>query len=78
VAKAFADSGAEVLLDDRRKVSAGVKFGDAELLGNPLIVIVGRGLAQGEVELWDRATGTRTAVPVDAAVDRAREAGLLG
>lgn len=77
VAKAFADSGAEVLLDDRRKVSAGVKFGDAELLGNPLIVIVGRGLAQGEVELWDRATGTRTAVPVDAAVDRAREAGLL-
>ena len=54
----------EVLYDDRPKVSPGVKFGDAELLGVPKIVIVGKGLAEGVVELWDRRTGERTPVPV--------------
>ena len=53
----------EVLLDDRPKVSPGVKFGDAELLGVPTIVIVGRGAADGVVELWDRRTNERTEVP---------------
>jgi prolyl-tRNA synthetase len=78
LAEQFRAAGAEVLLDDRRKVSAGVKFRDAELLGNPLSVIVGRGLATGVVELRDRATDARTEVPVDEAVERARAAGLLG
>lgn len=60
--------GLEVLLDDRKKVSAGVKFSDSELLGVPLTVVVGRGLADGEVELKVRATGERRNVDVaDAA-----------
>ncbi|MAT17935.1 MAG: proline--tRNA ligase [Leifsonia sp.] len=56
-------SGRDVLYDDRPKVSPGVKFGDAELLGVPTIVIVGRGAADGLVELWDRRTNERTEVP---------------
>ncbi|MEO6942534.1 MAG: proline--tRNA ligase [Terrimesophilobacter sp.] len=54
--------GIDVLYDDRVKVSPGVKFGDAELLGVPLIVIVGKGVADGTVELWDRRTGQRSAI----------------
>lgn len=61
-------AGMDVLLDDRPKVSPGVKFGDAELVGVPHIVIVGRGAAEGQVELWDRRTGERTSVAVDEAV----------
>jgi prolyl-tRNA synthetase len=57
-------TGREVLFDDRPKVSPGVKFGDAELIGVPVIVIAGRGIADGVVELWDRRTGERTQVPV--------------
>nr|WP_174844269.1 proline--tRNA ligase [Cryobacterium adonitolivorans] len=57
-------SGRDVLYDDRRKVSPGVKFGDAELIGIPTIVIVGRGAADGIVELWDRRSGERTQVAV--------------
>jgi len=57
------ETGREVLYDDRPKVSPGVKFGDAELLGVPTIVIAGRGAADGLVELWDRATGERREVP---------------
>jgi prolyl-tRNA synthetase len=53
-------SGKDVLFDDRPKVSPGVKFGDAELLGVPLIVIVGRGAVDGNVELWDRRSNERT------------------
>jgi prolyl-tRNA synthetase len=54
----------DVLYDDRVKVSPGVKFGDAELIGVPTIVIVGKGLADGIVELWDRRSGERTSIPV--------------
>jgi prolyl-tRNA synthetase len=54
----------DVLYDDRPKVSPGVKFGDAELIGIPKIVIVGKGLADGVVELWNRRTGERSSVPV--------------
>ena len=57
-------SGLDVLFDDRPKVSPGVKFGDAELLGVPVIVIVGRNAAEGTVELWDRRTGERTPLPI--------------
>jgi prolyl-tRNA synthetase len=60
--------GLEVLLDDRPKVSPGVKFGDAELVGIPTILIVGKGLAEGLVEVWDRRTDKRTQVPVVEAV----------
>ncbi len=61
-------AGRDVLYDDRPKVSPGVKFGDAELLGVPTIVIVGRGAADGLVELWDRRTGTRSEVRVSELV----------
>jgi len=63
-------SGLDVLYDDRPKVSPGVKFGDAELIGVPRIVIVGRGAADGQVELWDRRTGDREVVPAADAVAR--------
>ncbi|MEP6482084.1 MAG: proline--tRNA ligase [Rhodoglobus sp.] len=59
-------AGKDVLFDDRPKVSPGVKFGDAELLGVPHVVIVGRDAADGKVELWDRRTGERTPVAVDS------------
>ncbi len=63
--------GLEVLYDDRRRVSAGVKFADAELLGMPYIVVVGRDLArEGTVELRDRRSGDRRSVPVADAVGR--------
>ena len=58
------EAGFDVLYDDRPKVSPGVKFGDAELLGMPTIVIVGRGAPDGVVELWDRASGERRELPV--------------
>ncbi|MEH3088663.1 MAG: proline--tRNA ligase [Microbacterium arborescens] len=63
-------AGLDVVYDDRPKVSPGVKFGDAELVGVPRIVIVGRGAADGQVELWDRRTGEREAVAVADAVAR--------
>jgi len=46
-------AGKDVLFDDRPKLSPGVKFADAEILGVPHIVIVGRGAATGEVEYWE-------------------------
>ncbi|MBW9205492.1 proline--tRNA ligase [Mumia sp. zg.B53] len=58
-------AGVEVLYDDRAKVSPGVKFKDAELIGVPTIVVVGRGLAEGVVEVKDRKTGVRENVPLD-------------
>ncbi|MDN5853459.1 MAG: proline--tRNA ligase [Actinomycetia bacterium] len=61
-------AGTTVLYDDRRKVSPGVKFTDAELIGVPTIVIVGRGLTDGVVEVKDRRTGERENVPLADAV----------
>jgi prolyl-tRNA synthetase len=61
--------GVRVLLDDR-KASPGVKFADAEIMGMPTSVVVGRGLADGVVEVRDRATGERIEVPVAEAADR--------
>jgi prolyl-tRNA synthetase len=61
-------AGVTVLYDDRRGVSPGVKFKDAELLGMPTIVVVGKGLADGVVEVRERRSGARVDVPVaDAA-----------
>jgi prolyl-tRNA synthetase len=62
-------AGLEVIYDDRPKVSPGVKFGDAELIGVPTILVVGRGLADGVVEIKDRATGEAENVPVAEAVE---------
>lgn len=57
-------AGFDVLFDDRQKVSPGVKFGDAELLGVPLVVVVGKGAERGEAELWDRRSGERISLPL--------------
>ena len=63
------NAGLRVIYDDRRQASPGVKFKDSELLGVPTIVVVGKGLVDGVVELRDRATGERTDLAVDVAVD---------
>ncbi|MEI2809210.1 MAG: proline--tRNA ligase [Nocardioides sp.] len=60
--------GVSVIYDDRQRVSPGVKFKDAELIGLPTIVVVGRGLADGLVEVKDRATGERREVAIEDAV----------
>jgi prolyl-tRNA synthetase len=62
--------GLTVLYDDRQKVSPGVKFKDAELLGVPTIVVVGKGLADGVVEVRDRRSDRRRQAPVDVAADQ--------
>ena len=66
--------GVRVLFDDRRKVAPGVKFKDAELLGVPTIVVVGRGLATGVVEVRDRRSGGARGGPVDEVTGRVVQA----
>jgi prolyl-tRNA synthetase len=56
-------AGVRVLFDDRPKVSPGVKFKDAELVGVPTVVVVGKSLAEGTVEVRDRKSGERVDVP---------------
>ncbi|MEZ0072359.1 proline--tRNA ligase [Planotetraspora sp. GP83] len=70
LAEELESRGLRVLVDDRAGVSPGVKFKDSELLGLPTVLIVGRGLAQGVVELRDRVTGTKEEIPLSEAVDR--------
>ena len=60
-------AGVRVLLDDRRGVSPGVKFNDSELIGIPTIMVVGKRLADGFVEVKDRSTGERTDLEVGTA-----------
>ena len=62
--------GIRVMVDDRRGVSPGVKFKDSELLGVPTIVVVGKGLADGTIEIKDRRSGEREVVPVAEIADR--------
>jgi prolyl-tRNA synthetase len=69
VATELAAAGVTVLYDDRPKVSPGVKFKDAELIGVPTIVVVGRNLAEGTIEVRDRRTGDREEVPADEVVN---------
>ena len=61
-------AGLRVLFDDREGVSPGVRFKDAELIGVPTIVIVGRGIDDGVVEVKDRKSNTRQDIPVAAVV----------
>ncbi len=79
LARELSARGVEVLYDDRPKVSPGVKFADAELLGVPVVVVVGRGLAQGVVEVRSRAGGDSVEVPVAEVVGHvaARVAAML-
>jgi prolyl-tRNA synthetase len=68
LARELSAQGVEVLLDDRRGVSPGVKFKDSELIGVPTIVVVGRGLATGTLELKDRRSGERREIALTGAV----------
>lgn len=68
LAAEFDAQGFQVLFDDRPKVSPGVKFGDAELIGVPYIVIAGRNAADGVVEVWDRRSGERNDLPATEAL----------
>lgn len=70
LAAALESQGVRILLDDRRETSPGVKFKDAELIGVPTIVVIGKGLAEGKIEIRDRKSGERTDVPVGEAASR--------
>jgi prolyl-tRNA synthetase len=61
--------GVSVMLDDRRGTSPGVKFKDAELIGIPMIVVVGKALEQGNVEVRVRKSGEKSEVAIASAVD---------
>ncbi len=66
------DRGVDVVLDDR-EVTAGVKFADADLIGYPVQVVVGkRGIESGSLDLKARATGQREQAPLDDAVTAAQ------
>ncbi|MDU0314503.1 proline--tRNA ligase [Phycicoccus sp. M110.8] len=74
VTRSLEAQGLSVLYDDRQKVSPGVKFKDSELLGVPTIVVIGKSLENGVVEIKDRATGERREVPVgDVVAEVVRE-----
>lgn len=62
-------AGLDVMFDDRPKASPGVKFGDAELLGVPTIVVVGRGFKNGKLELKDRRSGETRDIAVESAAE---------
>jgi prolyl-tRNA synthetase len=68
VAAQLDSAGIDVVLDDR-KASPGVKFKDSELIGVPVVVVVGRGWAEGKVEIRDRFTGESVEVPADSVVE---------
>ena len=61
-------AGLTVLFDDRREASAGVKFKDAELIGVPYIVIVGKSLAEGRIEFRVRSVGSKVEFGIESAV----------
>ena len=61
--------GVSVMIDDRRGTSPGVKFKDAELIGIPVIVVVGKALEQGNVEIRVRKSGDKSEIAVASAVD---------
>jgi prolyl-tRNA synthetase len=74
VYQALLEAGVEVIVDDR-PVRAGVKFSDAELVGIPFRVTVGkRSLAVGTAELTDRATGSLASIPLADLPKHVREA----
>jgi len=64
----LAEADIETVIDDRDE-RAGVKFADADIIGWPYQLVVGKkGVAEGVVELKDRTTGERVSVPIDDAV----------
>ncbi|KIH98356.1 prolyl-tRNA synthetase [Streptomonospora alba] len=78
IAEELEQRGVRVLVDDRKGVSPGVKFTDAELLGVPTCLIVGKGLSEGRLELRDRASGEQEEIGLEEAVDRVASAVAAG
>ncbi len=68
IASELEAAGVSVMLDDRRGTSPGVKFKDAELIGNPVIVVVGKSLEQGNIEVRVRKSGDKQEVALASAV----------
>ncbi|WP_461145310.1 proline--tRNA ligase [Salinifilum aidingensis] len=68
------EAGVRVILDDRA-ASPGVKFADAELVGVPTILVVGKGVANGVVEVRDRRSGERAEVPLEEAARHVADLG---
>ncbi len=68
LAEDLVEAGLRVMLDDRRGVSPGVKFNDSELIGVPLVVVVGKKLVEGAIEVKDRASGQRRDIALEGAV----------
>ncbi|HVF87430.1 MAG TPA: His/Gly/Thr/Pro-type tRNA ligase C-terminal domain-containing protein, partial [Pyrinomonadaceae bacterium] len=78
--KLYADlqrAGLDVLLDDRDE-RAGVKFKDADLIGIPFRITVGKKITDGNVELFDRATKASTDIKLSDVVERVRSLALGG
>jgi prolyl-tRNA synthetase len=75
----FKEEGLDVLIDDRTQKSPGVKFKDADLIGFPVQVIVGKkSLDQEKVEVKDRRTGSSTLVGQDEVIDKVRDLLKIG
>lgn len=74
----LADAGLRVLFDDRAGVSAGVKFSDAELIGIPTILVVGKELANDHVEVRDRRSRTTSLIPAATATQHLLQAIAVG
>ena len=70
-------AGLEVLLDDRDE-RAGVKFKDADLIGIPYRITVGKKTTEGTIELFERATRQSTDVQLDDVVTRVQQLALAG
>ncbi len=68
LAQVWDQMGLRVILDDRVGVSPGVKFNDYELIGVPTIVVIGKGLETGMIEVKDRASGERVDIALDDAI----------
>ena len=68
LAEDLEEKGLRVMFDDRREASAGVKFKDAELIGIPFIVIVGKALSEGKVEFRVRKSGEKSEIELLKAV----------
>jgi prolyl-tRNA synthetase len=71
--RALTEAGIEVLFDDRLEIQAGAKFADADLLGLPYRITVGRLVEQGKVEIVHRATGTSTEIKIEETVPQMLE-----
>ena len=73
IARDLEQAGFDTLLDDRDE-RAGVKFKDADLIGIPFRINIGRGVAEGKVELVDRLASTNRDIPLDQAAQQLRAA----